>query len=455
MAHILIIDDEEVFARNIAKFLEKSGHLTTTALTADSGLLAFHGVNPDMIILDYLLPDSDGLKLLAKFRAEDPNIPVLMLTGHGSIELAVNAMKAGANDLLTKPVGLEELRQRIERFAAQQKQTHRLRYFEARDMQAGQRILGESPAIVELRGHVQRMAAISGQAPPVLIRGETGTGKELVARALHDDSPRHNQAFIELNCAAIPSQLLESELFGHEKGAFTDAKERKIGLIEAADGGTLFLDELGEMDLALQAKLLKVLEDGRFRRLGSLQERQVDIRIVAATNCDLEALIQQGRFRNDLYFRLRVLTIDVPPLRTRGNDIVILASHFLDQFALRYHRQALALTTDARKALLQHSWPGNVRELRNVMEQAVLLAPNTSISASDLLLPRTAHPDVNAQPDTSLPGSLVDQMERTLLVQAIEKTGGNISSAARALGISRDTMRYRIEKHKLHIPKKT
>ena len=360
MAHILIIDDEEVFARNIARFLEKSGHLTSAAVTAARGIEAFHADNPDIIILDYRLPDRDGLQVLAEFRAADPDIPVLMLTGHGSIELAVNAMKAGANDLLTKPVGLEELRQRIERFANQQRQNHRLRYFEAREMHAGRSILGESPGIIELRNRVQRMAAISGHAPPVLIRGETGTGKELVAHALHDDSPRHGQAFIELNCAAIPAQLLESEIFGHEKGAFTDARERKIGLIEAADGGTLFLDELGEMELPLQAKLLKVLEDGRFRRLGSLQERQVDIRIVAATNCDLEALIHQGRFRADLYFRLRVLTIDVPPLRTRGSDIAILAEHFLKQFALRYHRK-VTLTVDALDTLLHHQWPGSTR----------------------------------------------------------------------------------------------
>ncbi|HMV06617.1 MAG TPA: sigma 54-interacting transcriptional regulator, partial [Accumulibacter sp.] len=281
MPAILIIDDEETFVKNAARFLAKSGHEVSTALTASAGLELFGATAPDAVILDYRLPDMDGVSLIQRLRTHDQAVPIVMITGHGSIELAVDAMKAGANDLLTKPVALSDLRQRLENLTRRQLDSSRLRYFEAREHDARQQILGESPAIVALRTRIARIAEAQGahSLPPVLITGETGTGKELVARAFHYDGARCSRPFIELNCAAIPATLLEAELFGHERGAFTDAKERRIGLLEAADGGTLFLDEVAEMDLALQAKLLKVIEDGRFRRIGSVHERQADLRI--------------------------------------------------------------------------------------------------------------------------------------------------------------------------------
>lgn len=454
MANILIVDDEEVFARNAAKFLEKSGHSVLTAATAGAGLESFGRTPPDVVVLDYRLPDDDGVSVIRKIRALDGMVPILMITGHGSIELAVEAMKAGANDLLTKPVSLAELRQRVEQFAEILRSSRRLSYFETKERQSAHAIIGDSSAMVEMRQRLARIANVDGveSLPPVLILGETGTGKELVARALHFESARASQAFIELNCAAIPDHLLESEMFGHERGAFTDAKERRIGLIEAADGGTLFLDEIGEMDLGLQAKLLKVIEDGRFRRLGAVQERQVNLRIVAATNQNLEEKIRQGAFRADLFFRLRVLQIDVPPLRERGDDVLVLARHFLAHFGRRYGREDIHLSGAAEAAMLAHRWPGNVRELRNVVEQAVLLTASREIGPKDLMLPGV--PAGTPGTITDLPNSspndadsLLDKVEKEMLQQALSKAAGNVSKAARELGISRDTLRYRMEKH--------
>ncbi len=457
MANILIVDDEETFARNAAKFLEKGGHSVRVALTAADGLEVCAAFGPDLVVLDYRLPDMDGLMVIGRIRRLDPEVPILMITGHGSIELAVDAMKAGANDLLTKPVALGELRQRIGLLTERQRESSRLRYFEARERDAGQleSLVGDSTVMCELRERIRRIAAIEAREtlPPVLIIGETGTGKELVARATHFCSERRDKPFVEVNCAALPANLLESELFGHERGAFTDARERKLGLLEAADGGSLFLDEIGEMDRALQAKLLKVIEDGRVRRLGAVQERQVNVRIVAATNQDLEDHIRQGLFRADLYFRLRVLQINVPPLRERVGDPLQLARHFLVEFGQRYRKSGLAFTPAAEAALVSHPWPGNVRELRNLVEQAVLFVSGASIGPADLLLPRSpeARPAELPTPGVVVPvdlrGSALERVEREMLVQALTQTGGNVSRAARELGISRDTLRYRMEKY--------
>ena len=453
MASVLIVDDEATFARNAARFLEKAGHSVQLAGTAAEGLAHVGAALPDVIVLDYRLPDLDGVAVIRKIRALDAAVPILMITGHGSIELAVEAMKIGANDLLTKPVSLAELRQRVEQISRGMRDSSRLRYFDARERRHAHELVGESPPMRDLRARIARIAAVEGEdvMPPVLILGETGTGKELVARALHFESARAERPFVELNCAAIPSTLLESELFGHERGAFTDAKERKVGLLEAADGGTLFLDEIGEMDLALQAKLLKVIEDGRFRRVGAVQERQVSLRIVAATNQDLEERIRSGAFRADLYFRLRVLRLDVPPLRERAGDALLLARHFLERFVQRYRRGAMRLDAGAEAAIEAHAWPGNVRELRNVIEQAVLLGGGESIRAAELMLPVCAP---LARPGSHVVGdgagdSALDRVEREMLVRALQQSNGNVSQAARELGISRDTLRYRMEKHGL------
>ncbi|MFM9915471.1 MAG: sigma-54-dependent transcriptional regulator [Rhizobacter sp.] len=455
MATILIVDDEITFAKNAAKYLARFGHTTATAATVAEGKTLAESQKPEVLVLDYRLPDGTGLEFIEHIRASDPAVHIILITGHGTIELAVDAMKAGANDLLTKPVSLMELRERIDGLMQQQRDASRLRYFEARERSASQSILGQSPAIRELQQRIERMSAIDavGMLPPILIGGETGTGKELVARACHYLSPRSAKPFIEINCAAMPPTLLETELFGHERGAFTDAKERKIGLLEAADGGTLFLDEVGDMDLALQAKLLKVIEDGRFRRIGSVQEQQVCVRIVAATNHDLEARVAEGAFRADLYFRLRVLQLLVPPLRDREGDAVFLARHFCQVMGQRYRREDVKLGKAAEAAIAAYRWPGNVRELRNVIEQAVMLAAGDIIEPRELMLSSAAS---NPPRDTSLlpsppaeAGSALDRRERELLVQAMTNANHNVSQAARTLGISRDTLRYRLEKHGL------
>jgi two-component system, NtrC family, response regulator AtoC len=457
MSSILIIDDEETYAKNAARFLARAGHETATAATLTQGLQLFRELAPDVVILDYRLPDGTGLEFLQKARATESDAHIILITGHGTIELAVEAMKAGADDLLTKPVALSALRDRITALAQRQRASSRLKFFEAREREASHSIRGESSAMLALVQRIERIAAVEGDGmlPPVLITGETGTGKELVARACHFWSARRDQPFIEINCAALPAQLLENELFGHERGAFTDAKERKIGLIEAADGGTLFLDEVGEMDLSLQAKLLKVIEDGRFRRIGSVQEQQVHVRIVAATNRELEQRVDDGAFRADLYFRLRVLQLNVPALREREGDAVLLAQHFCQEFAQRYRRPLLRLSPEAQALVQAHHWPGNVRELRNVMEQAVLLAAGDLITAQDLMLPASAvraleaPPAPGKEPSAGAAGSVLERMERDMLVNALRDAQNNVSQAARLLGISRDTLRYRMEKHQI------
>lgn len=461
MAAILIIDDELTLAKNAAKFLEKSNHIVVTAGTGASGLDVIAESPPDLIVVDYRLPDMNGLDVIASIRAQDANVPIIMITGHGSIQIAVDAMKAGANDLMTKPVALGELRQRVMQLTQRQRDSSRLEYFDTREKRQGDLsgIIGDSAATRELKERIGRIAGVEGvdSLPPVLIVGETGTGKELVAKACHYCSSIHDQPFIEVNCAAIPANLLESELLGYERGAFTDARDRKLGLIEAADGGTLFLDEIGEMDIAMQAKLLKVIEDGRLRRLGSIQERRVNVRIVTATNQDLEQRIREGKFRVDLYFRLRVLQIFVPPLRDREGDAITLARHFLEEFSARYRKYGLTLSANAERAIADHTWPGNVRELRNVVEQAVLLSGSPVIDVGELMLPAHHQSPVDIPPIMAIGAlaqegsqqSSLDLVERELLCQALVESKGNVSLAARILGISRDTMRYRMEKHEV------
>jgi DNA-binding NtrC family response regulator len=463
---VLLIEDEEQLARNIRLYLERKGFEVRIAPTAERGLEVLEQFRPDAIVLDFNLPGIDGLEALARIRERDPEAIVVMTTGHGSEQVAVDAMKAGAYDYLTKPVALGKLTLVLERAVRDGRTREELAYHRRRDAADGgvAALIGESPAMQRLRAAIARIleaerTLTASDPPAVLITGETGTGKELVARALHFDGPRGGGPFVEINCASIPAPLLEAELFGFERGAFTDAKERKIGLIEAADGGTLFLDEIGECDLGLQAKLLKLLEDRRVRRLGSVREQQVNLRVLAATNRDLEQLVRDGRFRADLFFRLRILTVEAPPLRERDGDIVALAEHFLGIQCARYGRPSLTLDDTARGALRGHRWPGNVRELRNVIEQSVIMAQGKRIQARDLTLTRldTAEPAAPGSQDAvdaagqPAPGTLAE-VERRLLVEALAANRWNVSKAARQLGVSRDTLRYRIQKFQLKFP---
>ncbi len=447
---VLVVEDEAVLAKNMATYLERGGCVVRIASTAEAGIDLLASLNPDVVVLDFNLPGMDGMQALERIRAIDASTQVIMVTGHGSVELAVEAMKAGALDFLTKPVALSKLKMLIERASSDAQRSRTLDYYRQRDA-AGvtlDTLLGDSPGMLRLKSTIRQLLEAEsrlqdGDAPAVLVRGETGTGKELVARALHFTGPRRERPFVELNCAALPAQLLESELFGHERGAFTDARERKLGLVETAEGGTLFFDEVGDMELGLQAKLLKLLEERTVRRLGSVREQRVNVRIVAATHRPLDKLVAEGRFRADLYFRLRVVQLDLPPLRERGADIVALAKVFVAHHAARYGKPAPRLGQATTEMLSRHVWPGNVRELRNLLEQAVLLCRGDTLD-----LPPASLTGAGAPIDSGEARTLVD-VERDALLQTLEHTGWNVSRAARELGISRDTLRYRIDKHAL------
>jgi two-component system, NtrC family, response regulator AtoC len=455
MATLLVIEDEQVLAKNIARYFEKQGHTVEVALDGMQGLQIATQIRPDVVIVDFQLPGMDGLEIIRALNKMESPPRIVMVTGHASVTLAVDAMKAGSMDLLTKPVTLTSLHEVVQRALTERGERRALEFYRKRDAREASldALVGESPAMRSLRDLIRKIAdtepADLSPVAPVLVLGETGTGKELVARACHQAGPRAKAPFVEINCAALPAHLIEGELFGHEKGAFTDAQTRKIGLIEAADGGTLFLDEIGELDLGLQAKLLRVLENLRVRRLGALTDRQVNVRIIAATNRDLDEQVGSGKFRADLMYRLKVFQINIAPLRERATDIPLLAQHFLAQLAARYARTELCLDSRALTALVQYPWPGNVRELRNVLERAVLLQRGGVLAVEDLALP--VQRPVPASPRTPIPpvGTSLESVEREHLLQALHASNWNVTQAARKLDISRDTLRYRMERHGL------
>lgn len=459
---VLVVEDEAVFAKNIQTYLAREGFEVRIAGDADAAMAEFEAFRPGIVLLDYNLPGADGLEVLARMKARDSKVPVVMLTGHGSVEVAVQAMKSGATDYLSKPVALGEIKLMINRVMRRGQIEDNLSYYQKREAKLGdlQAMLGESAPMRELKAKIKQIVAAEhrltdNDAPAVLIMGETGAGKELVARALHFAGKRAAQPFVEINCASIPANLLEAELFGYERGAFTDAKERKAGLVETANGGTLFLDEIGEIDAPVQVKLLKLLEEKKVRRLGGIREQQVDVRIVAATNRNLEVMAREGTFRADLFYRLRIVQILVPPLRERGDDILLLAHQFLTTQGARYGRPDMRLTPDAEHLLRTHHWPGNVRELRNAIEQAVLLASGSEIGAGQFPFCNSVMAQV-LQADATASGAEtrydLDGMERELVEKALLRTGWNVTRAAKLLGLSRDTLRYRIEKHSLKPP---
>ena len=392
------------------------------------------------------------------------------MTGHGSETVAVEAMKAGAHDYLIKPVILGELKLRLEKLVGEEHREEELTYHRKKVAAEGglDHLIGNSAPMAALKTAIRQLLAAEADLddddlPAVLITGETGTGKELVARALHFEGQRRDAPFVELNCSTIPGDLLEAELFGYERGAFTDAKQRKLGLIEAAAGGTLFLDEIRDIDARVQIKLLKLLEDRTVRRLGSVREQKANIRIVTATNRDLELAVREGSFRADLLFRLRIVHFDLPSLRARGRDVLLLAEHYLDLHRRRYRKSQLRFSAEAERAMLLYSWPGNVRELRNLIEQAVILASGTMVEPVDLRLTSTlaapapgsegAPEDAGAETAGTEDAALnLAEVERDLLVRALAQTHGNVTQAARLLGVSRDTLRYRIDKHALKVP---
>ncbi|WP_349618581.1 sigma-54-dependent transcriptional regulator, partial [Azotobacter salinestris] len=448
---ILIVEDDATLAGNIRTYLERKQYGARVCGSAEEALEALGEQRPDVLLTDHSLPGMSGLELVARVRAREPRIKPIVMTGYGNVEDAVAAMKAGSYHYLTKPVVLAELRLLIDKALEAQRQEHALPFYQARE--AGlEALIGESPAMRALKAKVRQLLEAErrmtdADLPVVLIEGETGTGKELVARALHFDGSRRHGPFVEVNCAAIPAHLLEAELFGHERGAFTDAKERRVGLVEAADGGTLFLDEIGEIELPLQAKLLKLLEDRSIRRLGAVKERRVDLRIVAATNCNLERMVQQGRFRRDLFFRLRIIELKVPPLRERGEDVLALAEHYLALHGKRYGKPDLAFGAEARALLARYSWPGNVRELRNMLEQSALLATGNLIGPAQLALCPALTEGGEARPLQEAGAALageglnLPELERDLVLRTLDRTDWNVTKSARLLGLTRDMLR--------------
>ena len=463
---ILIVEDEPILAKNMSRYLQHAEFEVEIVSNGRKALEALETYKPDIVLLDYRLPDTNGVELLIRIRQIDSRIRVIMITGEGNVSIAVEAMKAGASDYITKPVILSELKLLLTKISDEERMEGALNYFHQKQaVESGlDKILGKSAVMVELRGKISSLLEaeknlVDGVPASVLITGETGAGKDLVARAFHFGGSRSDGPFIDLNCSAIPGHLLEAELFGYERGAFTDAKERKIGLVESADGGTLFLDEIGDMEIALQTKLLKLLEHRQVRRLGGLRDQQVNVRIVAATNCDLPRLMAEGKFRTDLFYRLQVIQIEVPPLRERGMDIIYLADYLLEQHAQRYRRDRIVISHEARSKLLSYSWPGNVRELRNVMEQVVLMNNSGVLEPHHLPLNQAVlvEKTKDGESDSVLPFNrgldtlnIVD-MEQRLVAEALKRTEGNVTRAAELLGLSRDTLRYRMEKYQISV----
>ncbi len=461
---VLIVEDETILGDSISTYLGRHAYATTVARSGEDGVRLAGEASPDVAVVDIRLPGMDGLEFLRKVREVSPATEVIMMTAHASVASAVEAMKLGAFDYLTKPLDLDELRVVVDKALAHLRMRRELSYLKARDGTGGHlaEIKGESPLIRDLRQRIERIAALEstgGSAPTVLILGETGAGKEMVARAIHHAGPRSAGPFMEINCAAIPPSLLEAELFGYEKGAYTDARTAKPGLFEAADGGTLFLDEIGHVDPAIQVKLLKAIEEKAVRRIGGLRTKSFNARIIAATNRDLETAIAEGAFRPDLYYRIKALTIEVPPLRDRGADITLLAHHFLDLFTRQYGLSTKELAPEAEALLLAYPWPGNVRELAHVIERAVLLHEGSTVAAEHLGLPGgkakaslVVKAGEGVQVDFSSGGIVLDEVERLLIDEALQASGWNRTQAAQLLGISKETLRYRMEKHQLHPP---
>jgi two-component system, NtrC family, response regulator AtoC len=448
-ATLLIVDDEELVRWSLRERFARDGYIVLESGTAAG---AIDKITPavDLVLLDYRLPDGDGLTVLRQIKELSPDTLVILMTAFSTVENAVAAMKHGAYHYLNKPFNLNDVSATVEKAL----ETSRLRR-EVRLLRGSQSreygfdaIIGASAAMLAAKSLLERIAA--SPATTVLLTGETGTGKDLAAKAIHYNSERVSKPFVNITCSALPEQLLESELFGHERGAFTDARQQKRGLLETADGGTVFLDEIGEMTPGLQAKLLRFLEERTFKRVGGLNDIRVDVRVVAATNRDLEDEVKAGKFREDLFYRLQVMPVRLPPLRERVGDIRLLGAHYIDRYNREFRKHVRGLQPAAQSLLDQYRWPGNVRELRNAIERAMLLADNGLLGAEDFAtLSRTTTTTAFRLPPE---GVDLETVERQLLVQALHRAGGNQTQAGHLLGINRDQVRYRIEKFGLTKP---
>ncbi len=444
MPTILVVDDEQLIRWSLSERLTTEGYSVVEAGTARDALQKF-GPEIDLVMLDYRLPDSDGLSVLKKMKAAQPDVPIILLTAFSSIETAVEAMKQGAYHYANKPFNLDEIAMVVQKAletTALRREVKSLRASRSEPF-AVSRIVGESSVMVNLKALLQRIA--TSPASTVLLMGESGTGKDLAAKVIHYNSERASRPFMNITCSALPETLLESELFGHERGAFTDARQQKTGLLESADGGTVFLDEIGEMVPALQAKVLRFLEEKAFKRVGGSGDIRVDVRVIAATNRDLDEAVAQGKFREDLYYRLNVMQVQMPPLREHAGDIPLLLSFYVDQFNREFRKQVRGASPAALELLRGYRWPGNIRELRNAVERAMLLADGAWLEPEHFPM-AVARRSSDGRFDLPEEGVSLEQVERELVMQALQRTGWNHTKAAALLGLNRDQIRYRVEK---------
>jgi len=448
MSTVLVVEDEADLRFSIRRFLEPRGYSVAEAGTVAAASACLRSQLPDIAIVDHRLPDGDGLEVLRNLKQLAPGVPALMLTGHGSIELAVAAVKEGAHQFLTKPVKLDVLVLMVERLLDAERALRASRGTRRAQSQSDlDPFVGDSEVIVRLREQAMRVAQTR---VPVLIEGETGSGKGVLARWLHAHGARSEESFVELNCAGLSKELLESELFGHEKGAFTSAASAKPGLLEIAHRGTVFLDEIGDMSLEVQPRLLKVIEEQRFRRLGGVRERRVDVRLIAATHHDLAARAQEGGFRLDLLYRINAIRLVVPLLRDRGRDLVDLARTLIERLGRELDRPKVSLSADAESALLNHDWPGNVRELRNVLERALLFATSSTLQAGDLDLARSTADRSSPSAAPTLKESIRKTIEEALAAQEYD-----VARAAAQLDVSRSALYKMVRRHEIQLRRPT
>jgi two-component system response regulator AtoC len=438
---ILVVDDEELVRWSLHEALSPDGHMVKTVGSGEDALEEFSRNDYDIVILDIKLPGIDGIEVLKEMHKVNPSSLVIMITAHGGVANAVEAMKCGAHDYLQKPFEIEEVKLTVQK--ALEVADLRIRVGdhieEQRESYSFGKMVGKSPKMLD----VFEMAGKVAKTPRgnILILGDSGTGKGILAKAIHYQSAHADKPFVEMNCAAIPDTLMESELFGYRKGAFTDAKENKPGLIEKADGGTLFLDEIGDMGFNIQAKILKVIDEKKFTRLGETTEREVDIRIMAASNKDLKAMVEEGTFREDLYFRLDVIRLELPPLRERDDDVIQIAKHFIERYNKEMGRDVMSISPAAAEAMRRYDWPGNIRELRNSIERIMILEDTERIEYG--MLPASIRGERDEAPEG--PPTLED-MERDYILKVLKEEGGNISQAAKVLGISRHTIMRKLER---------
>ncbi len=450
---IIVCDDEELIRWSLSEHLQQEGYQVLMATNGQECLELVRENSPSLVLIDLKMPVMDGLTALERLRATGSDVPVIMITAHGAVDSAIAATQLGASGYLSKPFDLREISFAVRKALREDQLKHEVHYLRGRQRSGYGDFIGKAKALEPVFKMLGRLEGVD--APTVLITGESGTGKDVIARAIHSSGPRKTGVFVEIDCASLPEQLIESELFGHEKGAFTDARQMKRGLFEVGAGGVVFLDEIGEMSLATQAKLLRALENRRFKRVGGVATLPMDVAIIAATNRDLKQEVADGTFREDLFFRLNVIPISLPPLRNRAEDIPALLDHFLTRFSKQFGRTVKGVSGEAMQMLTSYSWPGNVRELRNVIERMVILGPDEVIQPSDL--PSEVRFAVGSGPRNvegcpfTLPedGIELEAVERGLIAQALQRTEGNQSAAARLLGISRYALRYRMDKFEL------